>query len=213
MKSLNYSSGFIRNQVEVEFSKICNNELEKFNELCLICDDINVFLDSFNNGDRSLEHYIKLINTRICQHMVSATILIGKGFVIDGINLVRSSFEDQWLIQNMYFKEGYFNEWLEGQGVRPWRLRQLKEIEDIKEENEIIYKALCNISHCSVTSIEHMTSIDGGMDTIINDFRLVLISFYSYLVQMIEGFEDYYKASEYIDKINNKLLSLNIIME
>lgn len=213
MASLNYSSSFIRREIEKNFATVCNNEIEKFNDLCIICEDINQFLKAINDDSNSLEHYVRLINTRIGEHMISATILIGKGFIIDGINLVRSSFEDLWLIQNLFFNEGYFKEWVEGQGVRPWRLRQLKEIEDIKEENEIIYKALCNISHCSVASIEHMTSIKENMNTIINDFRLVVMSYYSYCLQVVEALEEYYGKNEEVNKINNSLLSLNIVME
>jgi len=114
----------------------------------------------------------------------------------------------------MFFKEGYFEEWKNGQEVRPWKLRQLKEIEEIKEENEIIYKALCNISHCSVSSVDHMTEFGNNIETIANDFKLVLMSYYSCCLQIIEAFEEYYgEDEEEIVSINNALLKLNIVLE
>ena len=207
-----YSSADIRSNVEKAFSVVCNNELVKFGSLCNIVNRINKFLDYKNEKSTSLEQYAKIIISRISDHMVSATILIGKGFVIDGINIVRSSYEDLWLVQNLFFKENYFQDWIEGQEVRPWRLRQLKEIEEIKEENEIIYKALCNISHCSKSSVEHMLSLNTSMDSLINDFRLLLISYYSFCLQIVEALETYYGEDRILEELNNELLELNIVM-
>lgn len=211
MKGFQYNSAFINSNVEKAFSVVCNKELSQFNEIYGIMENINSYLESKNDGLTSLEHYVCLINRRITDHMISATLLIGKGFIIDGLNLVRSSYEDLWLVQNMFFKEGYFDEWIKGQEVRPWRLRQLKEIEEIKEENEIIYKALCNISHCSLASVEHMRSINLSINPVVNDYRLVVISYYSFAVQLGEALETYYGKDDENSKINDELLSLDIV--
>ena len=211
MKGFQYNSAFINSNVEKTFSVVCNKELAQFNEIYEIMEEINDYLESKNDELNSLEYYIALINRRITDHMISATLLIGKGFIIDGLNLVRSSYEDLWLVQNMFFKEGYFEEWLNGQEVRPWRLRQLKEIEEIKEENEIIYKALCNISHCSLASVNHMRSINLSINPVVNDYRLVVISYYSFAVQLAEALETYYGKDDKNSKINNTLLNLDIV--
>ena len=211
MKGFQYNSAFINSNVEKTFSVVCNKELAQFNEIYEIMEEINDYLESKNDELNSLEYYIALINRRITDHMISATLLIGKGFIIDGLNLVRSSYEDLWLVQNMFFKEGYFEEWLNGQEVRPWRLRQLKEIEEIKEENEIIYKALCNISHCSLASVNHMRSINLSINPVVNDYRLVVISYYSFAVQLGEALETYYGKDDRNSKINNTLLNLDIV--
>ena len=211
MKGFQYNSAFINSNVEKTFSVVCNKELAQFNEIYEIMEEINDYLESKNDELNSLEYYIALINRRITDHMISATLLIGKGFIIDGLNLVRSSYEDLWLVQNMFFKEGYFEEWLNGQEVRPWRLRQLKEIEEIKEENEIIYKALCNISHCSLASVDHMRSINLSINPVVNDYRLVVISYYSFAVQLEEALETYYGKDDKNSKINDTLLNLDIV--
>lgn len=211
MKGFQYNSAFINSNVEKTFSVVCNKELAQFNEIYEIMEEINDYLESKNDELNSLEYYIALINRRITDHMISATLLIGKGFIIDGLNLVRSSYEDLWLVQNMFFKEGYFEEWLNGQEVRPWRLRQLKEIEEIKEENEIIYKALCNISHCSLASVDHMRSINLSINPVVNDYRLVVISYYSFAVQLGEALETYYGKDDKNSKINDTLLNLDIV--
>lgn len=211
MKGFQYNSAYINSNVEKTFSVVCNKELEQFNKIYEIMEEINDYLESKNDELNSLEYYIALINRRITDHMISATLLIGKGFIIDGLNLVRSSYEDLWLVQNMFFKEGYFEEWLNGQEVRPWRLRQLKEIEEIKEENEIIYKALCNISHCSLASVNHMRSINLSINPVVNDYRLVVISYYSFAVQLGEALETYYGKDDRNSKINNTLLNLDIV--
>lgn len=214
MEGFNYNSGYIRSDIEKEFAIVCKDDLIQFNLLCEIVESMNEFLRKNSKNEGSLEHYARLINIRIGDHIASATILIGKGFVVDAINLVRSSYEDLWLIQNMFFKEGYFEEWKNGQEVRPWRLRQLKEIEDIKEENEIIYKALSNISHCSVSSVDHITEFGNKIETIANDFKLLLMSYYSCCLQIIEAFEGYYSDDEEeIVAINNALLKLKIVIE
>lgn len=211
MKGFQYNSAFINSNVEKTFSVVCNKELRQFNEIYGIMEEINNYLESKNDDLNSLEHYVCLINRRITDHMISATLLIGKGFIIDGLNLVRSSYEDLWLVQNMFFKEGYFQEWLNGQEVRPWRLRQLKEIEEIKQENEIIYKALCNISHCSLASVEHMRSINLSINPVVNDYRLVVISYYSFAVQLGEALETYYGKDDENSRIDDKLLNLDIV--
>ena len=211
MGSINYNSGLIRANVEKIFSEVCKNELNQFDSICRIVDKIIKYLLDKSQKEKSLEYYTSRIIGRISDHMISATMLMGKGFIIDGINIVRSSYEDLWLVQNMFFKENYFEEWLNGQEVRPWRLRQLKEIEEIKEENEIIYKALCNISHCSVASVEHMELISTSIDALINDYRLVLISYYSFAIQITEALEDYYCKDEKLDEINEELMNLNIV--
>lgn len=211
MGSINYNSGLIRANVEKIFSEVCKNELNQFDSICRIVDKIIKYLLDKSQKEKSLEYYTSRIIGRISDHMISATMLMGKGFIIDGINIVRSSYEDLWLVQNMFFKENYFEEWINGQEVRPWRLRQLKEIEEIKEENEIIYKALCNISHCSVASVEHMELISTSIDALINDYRLVLISYYSFAIQITEALEDYYGKDEKLDEINEELMNLNIV--
>lgn len=213
MEDFNYSSAFIKSDIERTFSSYCREDLIQFNYLSEIVERINEFLKSKSKEEGSLEYYVRIINIRISDHITSATILIGKGFIVDSINLVRSSYEDLWLIQNMLFKEGYFEEWKNGQEVRPWRLRQLKEIEEIKEENEIIYKALCNISHCSVSSVDHMSESGDKIETIANDFKLLLMSYYSCCLQIVEALEAYYgEEEEEIQKINNQLLELNVVI-
>lgn len=212
MAFYNYNSSYIRSNVEKTFAILCNKELDKFNGINEIVLNIIQFLKDMDTEKDSLEYYLSTIISRISDHMVSATLLIGKGFIIDGINLVRSSYEDLWLVQNIVYRENYFEEWKEGQEVRPWRLRQLKEIEEIKEENEIIYKSLCNISHCSVASVEHMSIIKNSMEAIVNDYRLVLISYYSFAIQIVEALEEYYGSCEEIKKFNEDALNLNIIM-
>ncbi len=211
MGKINYNSGFIRANVEKIFSEVCKNELNQFDSICRSVEKIIKYLSDKIQEEKSLEYYASRIIGRIAEHMVSATMLIGKGFIIDGINIVRSSYEDLWLVQNIYFKENYFEEWVNGQEVRPWRLRQLKEIEEIKEENEIIYKALCNISHCSVASVEHMELISTSIDALINDYRLVLISYYSFAIQIIEALEDYYGTDDKLNEINEELMNLDIV--
>lgn len=211
MGSINYNSGLIRANVEKIFSEVCKNELNQFDSICRIVEKIIKYLLDKSQKEKTLEYYTSRIIGRISDHMISATMLMGKGFMIDGINIVRSSYEDLWLVQNMFFKENYFEEWLNGQEVRPWRLRQLKEIEEIKEENEIIYKALCNISHCSVASVEHMELISTSIDALINDYRLVLISYYSFAIQITEALEDYYGKDKKLDEINEELMNLNIV--
>lgn len=211
MGKINYNSGFIRANVEKIFSEVCKNELNQFDSICRSVEKIIKYLSDKIQEEKSLEYYTSRIIGRIAEHMVSATMLIGKGFIIDGINIVRSSYEDLWLVQNIYFKENYFEEWVNGQEVRPWRLRQLKEIEEIKEENEIIYKALCNISHCSVASVEHMELISTSIDALINDYRLVLISYYSFAIQIIEALEDYYGTDDKLNEINEELMNLDIV--
>lgn len=211
MGSINYNSGLIRANVEKIFSEVCKNELNQFDSICRIVEKIIKYLLDKSQKEKTLEYYTSRIIGRISDHMISATMLMGKGFIIDGINIVRSSYEDLWLVQNMFFKENYFEEWLNGQEVRPWRLRQLKEIEEIKEENEIIYKALCNISHCSVASVEHMELISTSIDALINDYRLVLISYYSFAIQITEALEDYYGKDKKLDEINEELMNLNIV--
>ena len=211
MGTINYNSGLIRANVEKIFSEVCKNELSQFNSICRSVDKIIMYLLNKSQKENSLEFYTSRIIGRISDHMISATMLMGKGFIIDGINIVRSSYEDLWLVQNMFFKENYFEEWLNGQEVRPWRLRQLKEIEEIKEENEIIYKALCNISHCSVASVEHMELISTSIEALINDYRLVLISYYSFAIQIIEALEDYYGTDDELNEINEELMNLNIV--
>jgi hypothetical protein len=213
MENFNYNSGYIRSDIEKAFTEVCKDDLLQFNLLCEIVERMNEFLRINSMGEGSLEHYVRLINIRIGDHITSATILMGKGFVVDAINLVRSSYEDLWLIQNMFFNEGYFEEWKSGKEVRPWRLRQLKEIEDIKEENEIIYKALCNIAHCSVSSVDHMSEFGNKIEVIANDFKLLLMTYYSCCLQIIEAFEEYYGTDdEEILSINNALLGLDIVM-
>lgn len=213
MEDFKYDSSYINNDIEKSFAIVCKKELVQFNFLCEIVERMNEFLKNKSQDDGSLEYYVRIINIRISDHITSATILMGKGFIVDAINLVRSSYEDLWLIQNMFFNEGYFEQWKNGQEVRPWRLRQLKEIEDIKEENEIIYKALCNISHCSVSSVDHMTEFGNKIETIANDFKLLLMSYYSCCLQIIEAFEEYYgEGVEEIVSINNSLISLDIII-
>lgn len=211
MGSINYNSGLIRANVEKIFSEVCKNELNQFDSICRIVEKIINYLLDKSQKEKSLEYYTSRIIGRISDHMISATMLMGKGFIIDGINIVRSSYEDLWLVQNMFFKDNYFEEWINGQEVRPWRLRQLKEIEEIKEENEIIYKALCNISHCSVASVEHMELISTSIDALINDYRLVLISYYSFAIQITEALEDYYGKDEKLNEINEELMNLNIV--
>lgn len=211
MGSINYNSGLIRANVEKIFSEVCKNELNQFDSICRIVEKIIKYLLDKSQKEKTLEYYTSRIIGRISDHMISATMLMGKGFIIDGINIVRSSYEDLWLVQNMFFKENYFEEWLNGQEVRPWRLRQLKEIEEIKEENEIIYKALCNISHCSVASVEHMELISTSINALINDYRLVLISYYSFAIQITEALEDYYGKDKKLDEINEELMNLNIV--
>ena len=211
MGKINYNSGFIRANVEKIFSEVCKNELNQFDSICRSVEKIIKYLSDKIQEEKSLEYYASRIIGRIAEHMVSATMLIGKGFIIDGINIVRSSYEDLWIVQNIYFKENYFEEWVNGQEVRPWRLRQLKEIEEIKEENEIIYKALCNISHCSVASVEHMELISTSIDALINDYRLVLISYYSFAIQIIEALEDYYGTDDKLNEINEELMNLDIV--
>ena len=209
---INYNSSYIRSNVERDFSMVCSDELDKFNTINEVINSLNNYLLIKNPSKNSMEYYVRLIISRISEHMISATLLIGKGFIIDGINLVRSSYEDLWLVQNIFFKENYFEEWLNGQEVRPWRLRQLKELEEIKEENEIIYKALCNISHCSKDSVEHMASIRNSFDAVINDFRLVVVSYYSFSLQILDAMENYYGDNEDFRALNKKLADLNIVM-
>lgn len=208
----NYNSTYIRSNIERDFSMVCNDELDKFNIINEVVNSINNYLLLKNPTKYTMEYYIRLIISRISDHMISATLLISKGFIIDGINLVRSSYEDLWLVQNIFFKENYFEEWLNGQEVRPWRLRQLKELEEIKVENEIIYKALCNISHCSKDSVEHMAYIRNSLEAVVNDFRLVVVSYYSFSLQLLDAVENYYGNNEDFSAMSKKLSDLNIVM-
>ena len=84
MAFFNYSSSYIRSNVEKTFAILCNNELDKFNEINEIVTRIIGFLRNKTNNRDSLEHYLSIIISRISDHMVSATLLIGKGFIIDG---------------------------------------------------------------------------------------------------------------------------------
>ena len=212
MDIFKYNSSFIRSETEQKFTNISKEELKSFNIISEIMEDINNFIRNLNKDKNSIEYYIAVINSRLCDHFLSATILIAKGFVIDGINLVRSSYEDLWLIQNIILKDGYFKEWIDGQGVRPWKLRKLKDIEEIQAENEIIYKALCNISHCSHTSVLHMIESNENMKCAVNDFKLLLMSYYSCALQIIEALEIKYGNQKEISYINDKLMNLNIII-
>ena len=206
-----YSSSRICQDVENKFAFVCKEQLDKFNVLCDYVKKINMYLDEYSKEDGSLEYYAKLVFERIKDHMLAATILIGKGFLIDGINIVRSSFEDLWLIQNIFLKENYFEEWRDGLGVRPWKLRQLKDLEEIYEENEMIYKALSNISHCSVASISHMVSAKDGMESIQKDYNLLIVSFYSSILQVVDGMISRYGEKEELVKINDELFELDIV--
>ena len=111
----------------------------------------------------------------------------------------------------IFLKENYFEEWRDGLGVRPWKLRQLKDLEEIYEENEMIYKALSNISHCSVASISHMVSAKDGMESIQKDYNLLIVSFYSSILQVVDGMISRYGEKEELVKINDELFELDIV--
>lgn len=218
MEDIKYENGSIRQDIELKFADICKNDLDKLMKLIELTARVNSFLADIDDSNESLEYYVRLINARIRDHMISGTILIGKGYTVDGITLIRSSLEDLWLIQNMYFKEGYFESWKKGADIKPRELRGLEEIKDRKKENKNIYKLLCNVSHCNIASIEHMARMhpsikDGGSEGIgrvVKDFNLLLIAFYGCYMQIIETFEKKYSNSSKIEEMKNILLQLEI---
>lgn len=212
MDNLKYESGSIRLEIESKFSEMCKEDLKEFSKLIEITGMVNSFLADINNENDSLEYYTRLINARIRDHMISATILIGKGYTVDGITLVRSSLEDLWVIQNMYFKEGYLTYWKDGGEIKPGKLRNLKMIKDRKEDNENIYKELCNISHCNIKSIEHMARMhpsikDGGVEGIarvVKDFHLLLVALYACYFQIVEVLENKYGKPNKLKPLKEK---------
>lgn len=218
MENLRYESGSIREDIESKFSDICEEDLKEFAKLIEITGMVNSFLADLNNRNDSLEYYTRLINARIRDHMISATILIGKGYTVDGVTLVRSSLEDLWVVQNMYFKNGYLTYWKNGGEIYPSELRNLEQIKDRKEDNKNIYKELCNISHCNVRSIEHMARMhpsikNGGGEGImrvVKDFHLLLIAFYICYFQIVEVFEKKYENQNKVKEIKERLIELEI---
>lgn len=219
MKNLEYDSGSLRQEFEEEFKKLCDNELNIFYKLIDVTGKVNLFLADVSNNDiGSKEYYTRIINARIRDHMVCATLLIGKGFIVDGITLIRSTLEDLWLIQNIYYNTNYFERWKKGGDVKPAELRGLKQISDRKKENKELYNILCNISHCNIKSLEHMSifhpsinNIDSeGVISIVKEFELMILSFYGCYLQLLELFENIYSDNDTLLLIRENLENINI---
>jgi hypothetical protein len=217
MGNIEYNSGSLRQEFEEQFKDICRDELNIFYKLIEITGKVNCFLSKIsNNNVGSKEYYSRIINARIRDHMTCATILIGKGYLVDGITLVRSSLEDLWLIQNIHYDNGYFEKWKDGADVYPSRLRSLKQISDRKADNENIYSALCDISHCNIRSLEHMSTLhpsiknssSEGIIRIAKDFDLVILSFYGCYLQLLELFEDLYEKDDILVQIREELKNI-----
>jgi hypothetical protein len=206
-----YSSKSLRSEVEEEFKELCHKELEDFYKLIKITGEINSFLIEINNNIDSKEYYARIINARIRDHMICATLLIGKGYLVDGITLVRSSLEDLWVIQNIYYSKEYFEKWKKGGKVEPSKLRGIPELKDRKKDNENIYYNLCNISHCNIRSLEYMSSFhpsivnenSEGILNVVKNFQILLFSFYGNYLQLIELFEVIYDKSSKADNLNS----------
>ncbi|MGL5085041.1 MAG: hypothetical protein ACRC68_04890 [Clostridium sp.] len=214
MNNIEYDSGSLRQEFEEDFKKVCSNELNIFYSLIEITAKVNCFLSNIsNNNVGSKEYYSRIINARIRDHMTCATLIIGKGYLVDGITLVRSSLEDLWLIQNIYYDNYCFKKWKGGADVSPSKLRSLKQISDRKVENKNIYSALCDISHCNIKSLEHMATLhpsiknfnSEGIIQIAKDFDLVIMAFYGCYLQLLELFEERYDKNPILVEIKKDL--------
>lgn len=219
IENIEYNSHSLRQEFEEQFKAVCSKELKIFYKLIEVTGKINSFLSKISNNDvGSKEYYSRIINARIRDHMTSATLLIGKGYLVDGITLVRSSLEDLWLIQNIYYDKGYFEEWKSGADVSPAKLRSLKQISDRKQDNKKVYSALCDISHCNIRSLEHMSTFHPsiknsnteGIISIAKDFDLVILSFYGCYLQLLELFEDVYEKNDILAQIKEEFMSIVI---
>lgn len=219
-----YETGSIRADIEEKFVAECQNDLNEFMKLFQLTAEVNKLLASIDDSNDSIEYYTRLINFRIRDHMQCATMLMAKGYTVDAITLVRSALEDLWIIQNMYYKEGYLEYWKNGGYVSPSELRQLPKIQDRLDDNKNIYKGLCEISHCKVDSLEHMArmhpSIKGGgsegITRLVKDYNLVILSFYNCYFQILEVLEDNYpnknaeiaKIKELLNKVKLPILEI-----
>ncbi|WLF70964.1 hypothetical protein Q6375_08290 [Clostridium septicum] len=219
MGNIEYNSGSLRQEFEEQFKEVCSNELNIFYKLIEITGKVNCFLSKISNNDiDSKEYYSRIINARIRDHMTCATLLIGKGFLVDGITLVRSSLEDLWLIQNIYYDNSCFKKWKNGADISPSKLRSLKQISDRKKDNKNIYSALCDISHCNIRSLEHMSMLhpsiknsnSEGIIRIAKDFDLVIVAFYGCYLQLLELFEDIYENNHILVQIKEELSNIVI---
>ena len=165
-EGIDYETSSLREEVEKQFKIVCKKELVELQKLIEISASVNSYLADIEESNNSMEYYTRLINARIRDRFVAATLLIGKGFTVDGITLIRSALEDLWIIQNLYYKDDFMSEWENGKKVYPFELRNLKEIEDRKDINDTVYASLCDISHCRINSLDHMVrfhpSVKGG---------------------------------------------------
>ncbi|MHB8064510.1 MAG: hypothetical protein ACYDG2_18070, partial [Ruminiclostridium sp.] len=222
---LEYSNDF-RTDIENEFKSLCKPQLSIFIKLIALSFEIDKFFASKYVGEENIEYCSRVINIRVRDHFMCATLLLSKGYSIDSITLVRSALEDLWVIQNFYLENGFFTKWMHGDKIMPYELRDIDGLKHLKDFNINVYKGLCKISHCTLSSSHHMASFhpgfkDSGSEGIIRlrkDYDLLILSYNIYLSQLIDLLNSKYTSDadqELLIQISEayKLIQPSIVKE
>lgn len=214
-KNIEYSTD-IRKDVEEKFKINSNEDLKIFTKLLALSYEIDSILkDKFDSKSKevSKEYYTALINIRTIDHFNSATLLFNKGYTIDAITLVRSALEDLWIIENFWLNDSYFQKWVNGCEIKPGELRNYSKIDEkTRTLYNNIYKALCDISHCRIHSIHQLAKFhpmikikeDKKYFNLSKDYKLVISSFYIYLIRLVKVISDYIEDKKF-SEIQNAL--------